>query len=175
METSHLGSPLGYRVVQVGEERVPPRPRPVRPLISKRPVQSSSAEWWVPLVAVGIFTFVVSVIVLLAASSVSVTRRVVAERPVEFFVEPAPRQPVVRTAHIPAALAFGRDNAEEKAEPAQNVEADPAAANLPGRERFGTTIEFVRNPIVAGRLAKAESKLVFHLHVSGNFEDEAFT
>jgi hypothetical protein len=52
------------------------------------------------------------------------------------------------------------------------VAAEPAA---PGCERYGTTIDFVRSPKEAARVAKAEDKLTFLLHVSGNFEDDAFT
>ena len=44
-----------------------------------------------------------------------------------------------------------------------------------GCERYGTAIDFVRNPTEAARLAKAEDKLTLVLHVSGNFEDDAFT
>ena len=40
---------------------------------------------------------------------------------------------------------------------------------------FGTKVEFVSTPSEAARLAKKEQKLVFVLHVSGNFEDPRFT
>ena len=40
---------------------------------------------------------------------------------------------------------------------------------------FGTTVEFVDTPSEAARIAKKEEKLVFVLHVSGNFEDPRFT
>jgi hypothetical protein len=40
---------------------------------------------------------------------------------------------------------------------------------------FGTSVEFVDTPSAAARLAKKEQKLVFVLHVSGNFEDPRFT
>jgi hypothetical protein len=40
---------------------------------------------------------------------------------------------------------------------------------------FGTSVEFVETPSEAARLAKKEQKLVFVLHVSGNFEDPRFT
>jgi hypothetical protein len=43
------------------------------------------------------------------------------------------------------------------------------------RETFGTSVGFVRNPQEATRLAAAEHKLTFLLHVSGNFEDNCFT
>ncbi len=45
----------------------------------------------------------------------------------------------------------------------------------PGRETFGTQVEFVRNPDAANDLARKEKKLAFLLHVSGNFEDAEFT
>jgi hypothetical protein len=40
---------------------------------------------------------------------------------------------------------------------------------------FGTTIDFVDTPKEAAALAKKQEKLVFVLHVSGNFEDPRFT
>jgi hypothetical protein len=40
---------------------------------------------------------------------------------------------------------------------------------------FGTRVEFVETPSEAASLAKKEQKLVFVLHVSGNFEDPRFT
>ena len=39
----------------------------------------------------------------------------------------------------------------------------------------GTTVEFLDTPSEAARKAKKEEKLVFILHVSGNFEDPKFT
>ena len=47
----------------------------------------------------------------------------------------------------------------------------------PGEERetFGTAVAFARNPLEAARLARAERKLTFILHVSGNFEEARFT
>jgi hypothetical protein len=40
---------------------------------------------------------------------------------------------------------------------------------------FGTSVEFVDTPSEAATKAKKEEKLVFVLHVSGNFEDPRFT
>ena len=40
---------------------------------------------------------------------------------------------------------------------------------------FGTHVEFVSTPSEAPRQAKKEEKLVFVLHVSGNFENPRFT
>lgn len=39
----------------------------------------------------------------------------------------------------------------------------------------GTRIDFVETPSQAAKIAKKEQKLVFVLHVSGNFEDPRFT
>lgn len=40
---------------------------------------------------------------------------------------------------------------------------------------FGTKIHFVESPKEAAAQAKKDEKLVFILHVSGNFEDPRFT
>ncbi len=40
---------------------------------------------------------------------------------------------------------------------------------------FGTSVEFFDTPTLAARQAKKDEKLVFVLHVSGNFEDPRFT
>jgi hypothetical protein len=39
----------------------------------------------------------------------------------------------------------------------------------------GTRVEFYDTPSEAAKVAKKEQKLVFVLHVSGNFEDPRFT
>lgn len=39
----------------------------------------------------------------------------------------------------------------------------------------GTTVDFARSPVVAAKIAKREDKLLFLLHLSGNFEDDGFT
>lgn len=48
-------------------------------------------------------------------------------------------------------------------------------ATKPECSSHGTTIEFVDTPTDAAKQAKKEEKLVFVLHVSGNFEDPRFT
>jgi hypothetical protein len=57
----------------------------------------------------------------------------------------------------------------------------PAPVKPPAKEKgescgaFGTSVDFVDTPSEAARLAKKQEKLVFVLHVSGNFEDPRFT
>ena len=57
---------------------------------------------------------------------------------------------------------------------------DPVPATAPPKEKpeggcHGTSIDFLSNPSEAAKQAKKEEKLVFVLHVSGNFEDPRFT
>jgi hypothetical protein len=51
----------------------------------------------------------------------------------------------------------------------------PAKAEGETCGSFGTSVEFYDTPSEAARHAKKEQKLVFVLHVSGNFEDPRFT
>jgi hypothetical protein len=124
----------------------------------------------------GIFTMAIGFVMMLATTSVTVHEPppVAVHLPEIVFADPVVWQQVLPAALIPAALTDRPTDPEEKVEPADNVETCPGADN-DGRETFGTTVEFVRNPLEAGRIAGAERRLAFHLHVSGNFEDEAFT
>jgi hypothetical protein len=56
----------------------------------------------------------------------------------------------------------------------------PSPAKPAGKDQseggcHGTSIDFVGTPSEAAREAKKQEKLVFVLHVSGNFEDPRFT
>ena len=55
-----------------------------------------------------------------------------------------------------------------------DVEPDRACSR-PARESYGTAIEFLSQPTEAARQALHENKLLYLLHVSGNFEDAKFT
>lgn len=50
-----------------------------------------------------------------------------------------------------------------------------ARKEAPSCASHGTTIEFLDSPKEAAAAAKKQGKLVFVLHVSGNFEDPRFT
>jgi hypothetical protein len=52
---------------------------------------------------------------------------------------------------------------------------DKLFTDKPKCSKFGTTVEFVPTPKEAAEIAKKEEKLVFVLHVSGNFETPEFT
>jgi len=58
------------------------------------------------------------------------------------------------------------------------VLAVPAVGDKPAEGTcgsYGTTIDFLDSPKEAAAQAKKENRLVFVLHVSGNFEDPRFT
>jgi hypothetical protein len=62
--------------------------------------------------------------------------------------------------------------------PEQGKEPAPPAERVPARptgETYGTSVLFLSNPEQAARVAHAETKLLFVLHVSGNFEESCFT
>lgn len=58
--------------------------------------------------------------------------------------------------------------------PAVADDAGPSCATC-GKETYGTSIEWMGSPSEAAHKARKEEKLVFVLHVSGYFEDAAFT
>jgi len=60
-------------------------------------------------------------------------------------------------------LVLGGEPAKGKADKAETCSS------------FGTSVEFFDTPSLAAREAKKEQRLVFVLHVSGNFEDPRFT
>jgi hypothetical protein len=57
------------------------------------------------------------------------------------------------------------------------VEATPPAASapVPALLAHGTRVRFLINPEQAARQARRQGKLLFLLHLSGNFEDTRFT
>ena len=100
----------------------------------------------------------------------------------------------VLTAPQPAEVkkdGGGHDSAKEES-PAAKPAAKPAEApvvqkpilpaselpledDVPNWEKYGTQVAFVGNPVDAARQATKERKLLFVLHLSGNFEDKQFT
>jgi cell division septation protein DedD len=80
-----------------------------------------------------------------------------------------------------AALPAPETVAKETAALATPVEPKPSESEPlsptapPACETFGTRLQFVSNPTDAARLARQDNKLLFILHISGNFEDDKFT
>jgi hypothetical protein len=60
----------------------------------------------------------------------------------------------------------------------QNFNNSPSAMDPPTvavSDKLGTTLDFVRNPTEANRMAQHTGKLTFILHVAGDFEEPGFT
>jgi hypothetical protein len=54
-------------------------------------------------------------------------------------------------------------------------QSNPLAKSAPSQGRYGTVVDFMDDPTEAAREALKEKKLLFVLHVAGNFEDDKFT
>lgn len=88
------------------------------------------------------------------------------------FEEPRPAAPSL-AAHafswpVPQLDRWG-------SQPALPIREVASSESRRHRENFGTSVEFVSNPLEAARQAIQERKLLFVLHVSGNFEEAKFT
>jgi len=60
----------------------------------------------------------------------------------------------------------------------KSAKAPPAADAPPAQpagETYGTQVLFFNNPALAEETAQREKKLLFVMHISGNFEDSCFT
>jgi hypothetical protein len=55
------------------------------------------------------------------------------------------------------------------------VKLPPVAEAPSAGETYGTQVLFLNNPEVAAETAQREKKLLFVMHISGNFEDACFT
>jgi hypothetical protein len=82
---------------------------------------------------------------------------------------------VRRVLQITVVLALGLATAGGRGADASVTGAPPSPTKEGSCGSYGTSVEFVSSPSEAARLAKKEQKLVFVLHVSGHFEDPAFT
>jgi hypothetical protein len=61
--------------------------------------------------------------------------------------------------------------------PSQTSPTDLAKATppQPAGETYGTQVLFLNNQTVAADMARRERRLLFAMHISGNFEDSCFT
>jgi len=76
-------------------------------------------------------------------------------------------------------LAYGSDPQGKPAKPAEPAQPTPFVEKDKAGEAVcsahGTKVDFLDSPKEAAAKAKKDQKLVFVLHVSGNFEDPRFT
>jgi hypothetical protein len=85
-------------------------------------------------------------------------------------INPSPQEPVVQN------LSVNQPKTPLVAEPKPAPPQQPERPATPrAEEMYGTKVKFVNNPLTAGRKAAQDEKLLFVLHISGNFEDAGFT
>jgi hypothetical protein len=78
----------------------------------------------------------------------------------------------------PVAEAPAQVDAPQRAEVAANPFVKFSArapAGTPGCQQCGTAVDFYDSPAIANKNALKDNKLVFVLHVAGNFEEPGFT
>ncbi len=80
-------------------------------------------------------------------------------------------------APVPNRPFWLRENTAEEPvqEAGESAARDLGEQPVGGCKTFGTTVRFVKSPTEAMDRARAEDKLVYVLHLSGNLEDEGFT
>jgi hypothetical protein len=191
-------SPIGYRVAVVADEIVPVA-KPAKPrwddeprtiVLPYRPRRRNPVELWIPLGAVGCLVLLPALALMMITSphrpvqpagpvAIVLPQNIAAQQQEAVVPDAIRAQPV---AAQPADLApAGNEarlakNVERSRDAAGEARPDDAAPRpRPEGDCFQTAVEFVRNPQEACRLANADDKLTFILHLSGNFEDPGFT
>jgi hypothetical protein len=102
----------------------------------------------------------------------------VVQAPVVLPAEPASEPPAspkheTGTAATSAAIAAPPRDRETRSVAIEDL--FEGLSHSPACETYGTAIRFSSRPAEAARKAKQEGKLLFLLHLSGNFEDAKFT
>jgi len=174
------------------------RPRPGRR--ERRPAGPRHAgkrefpSWQIPVAVGAVVLLVVAVVAVVActANQPSPPSSPTAAAVLTTASRPAEPKPVSPTAPAAPAVNGPRSPAVWPVAPPQAVKPAvyvPAAASdlgkpaMPGQvppgegdtQMCGTAIEFVSSPAAAAQLAQQRGRLQFSLHVSGHFEDSAFT
>ncbi len=154
------------------------------PLERALPARDREVPWLLLSVAIGVGVWLVALTVL-ALNGVR-TDSPQPRMPVAVALPPAELAPEALEPE-PVQVALAKPVLEPRRPPAPVIDpppldampakAAPDAGLLPGLAcaKIGTNIVFLRNPPDAFRLAKKEGKLVFMVHLSGNFEDTEFT
>lgn len=185
----HLGS-LGYRPIVVAEEKARPvieasNPEQLRPLPRRAHARRQHLALCILFSIVGVMFVLLcaAAMVFMSVQDMDAPRRMAWVQE-EFPVPVAPQQVMLPDEPIPAQRAAALNNPVVVVQPpeAKDCAGGPendckvcAAGKLVDRDTLGTAVGFVRNPLEAALLARAERKLTYILHVSGNFEDARFT
>ena len=165
-------------------------PRPCSAPSGPPTVRRQPRVYWRPIVAVGAFTsLLVAGLVITLGLAVRPSR---ADRDIDnpgADAEAQFRAPISQSPSLPATVhGVTADKSTTVATPiARKSDLDRGASpavidhvpdDVAGRavsESYGTAVEFLSRPAEAARQALKEHKLLFLLHVSGNFEEAKFT
>jgi hypothetical protein len=183
-------SPVGYRISMVAEEVAPrpakpaavPEPAPTRRSPRRMHQHKPAAMVWGPITvgAAGVVLFMLTMI------AVRISTWTPPERPdpvkIALFEPGGPlHRPAAPQVVLPAVAHEDADDIDPIVPAVPNPDengacrVDPPARLPDERETFGTSVAFARNVNEGYRLAAEQRKLVFVLHVSGNFEESRFT
>lgn len=118
-----------------------------------------------------------------AVPSPVVAREPRVQTPVSHSPSPTPATPAVHPPNRRDMLIKGVPLTDDAPPllppPAQPRQADGSVAAKapppPAGETYGTQVLFLNNPEMAAEMARRDKKLLFILHISGNFEDSCFT
>lgn len=196
-------SPVGYRVIEIARSQSAPQPRRTRapnmhpPARSARPVpvrKKPPVMLWSAFAAGGGAVLVAMIcLIAIRMSSAAPEPQQADAGPVvlpQVLIVAQPNVPVKRD---PPPQVEAAPKLDKPARPEPPPAAPDGPVNLAGigpppehnmalgavckvgRQNFGTSVAFARNPVEANRQADEERKLTFVLHVSGNFEEARFT
>jgi len=161
-------------------------PRPCRAPSGVPTLRQPPIVYWRPVASAGVFTSIlVAGIVITLGIFVGHSR---ADRETDSpivepgslklaQVDPSPSDSIPSVGSIAGettAVSAVADRESDLAHRATSAAAD-LVSSTPACESYGTAIEFLSRPDEAARQALQQHKLLFLLHVSGNFEDAKFT
>lgn len=175
------------------------RPAPRCFALGGNPTSGGALIHWRPVIAAAAFSALFIVVILVAVSMHKPSRSAGKQPPTEVATRAANHEPLLvqlpvavppplipkenppaqlpaKPASAPEVVAQPVVSAPPPPEPMIAPPAPAVAANKArDTETFGTCVEFASTPVVAARKARAADKLLFVLHVSGDFEDSRFT
>ncbi|MBY0526373.1 MAG: hypothetical protein K2R98_23470 [Gemmataceae bacterium] len=191
--TDHKSTPPPLRVAEQAVRAPQARPAPVlarppaitppqatKPLVNWRIVAAVGGIAWVWMVGVIMIGWLASRSTAVEpAQAAAATAAVAAPGPATPAPQPGPVVVPVLQPYVFVGPPLPRPEDEAKVEapkpepvvqapPPPRVKEEPAG-------KCGTSVDFMEDPIEAGHKAMQDHKIMFVLHVSGDFEDPGFT
>jgi hypothetical protein len=155
--------------------RAPNHPTAQRPCPPPLPVRRPLISWRlvVPAVA-GSFVLVVALFALVPHRRPAPAAPAGDVSPALLVAESAPKEVAPAPEPQASAPAPAPTPPEIDTTPVASL-AEAVAAKAPVCQQYGTKVDFYDSPAAATRNALKEEKLLFVLHVAGNFEEPGFT